>query len=405
MAQPFDYSLNLPSGFQSFGQGYQFGAGLAQAEAQRIAAQQAAEVKRQQQQVLASFLDNPNPTAQDFMRTAAVLPKEQAEMLRQGFEALGKERQQNDLRFAGQAMAALQAGKPEMAQSLLRERAQAEMNAGNSYAAKQYEVFAELAKTSPDAALKSIGIVVAQLPGGDKVLEGFSRLGEEQRKAALQPGEIDKQAADLGLTRAQTNQVMAQTSKLGIEAQRAAIELAALKSGNLTPEQQAKSDETRFNQEEKLRKEWSGRTTRLTEAKANIATIRASAADGTGAGDIALITSFMKMLDPGSVVRETEFATARDTGGLLTKLQGLATKVRSGSFLSDEQRKSFSKLAGDYLAAAEKEGAVQRQQLMNVVDTYGLDEANVFGSRAVTGGGPQGGRNLPQGQRNIAVDY
>ena len=44
-----------------------------------------------------------------------------------------------------------------------------------------------------------------------------------------------------------------------------------------------------------------------------------------------MITGFMKMLDPGSVVRETEFATARDTAGLFERLTNEATKIAIGT--------------------------------------------------------------------------
>ena len=37
--------------------------------------------------------------------------------------------------------------------------------------------------------------------------------------------------------------------------------------------------------------------------------------DGTAAGDLSAIFAFMKMLDPGSVVREQEFANAQNAAG------------------------------------------------------------------------------------------
>lgn len=399
MAQPFDYSLNLPSGFQSFGQGYQFGAGLAQAEAQRIAAQRAAELQQQQQQVLASFLDNPNPTAQDFMRTAAVLPKEQAETLRQGFEALGKERQQNDLRFAGQAMAALQAGKPEMAQSLLTERAQAEMNAGNSDAAKQYEVFAELAKTSPDAALKSIGIVVAQLPGGDKVLEGFGKLGEEQRAAALAQSKLTQEQAaarfadqnaateaakfakDLELTTAQIAEVRARTKAL--------IEGKTLEAKGVIPA------DKRPEAEAKLRKEYIDNTKSFQEVGA--AYNRLQASEPTAAGDLALIFQYMKMLDPGSVVREGEFANAQNAAGIPTRIQNIYNKLLSGERLSTDQRNQFASQAGKLYEAEKRKADAVRSGITRIGQGMGLNTDNLFYDEPAAAPG--------QPQRNVEVDY
>lgn len=399
MAQPFDYSLNLPSGFQSFGQGYQFGASLAQAEAQRMAAQQAAEAQLQRQQVLNAFLDNPNPTAQDFLRTAAILPKDQAEVLRQGFEAVGKERQQNDLRFAGQAMASIQAGRPEMAEALLRERAQAETNAGNADTAKQYEVFAELAKTAPDAALKSIGIVVAQLPGGDKVLEGFSQLGDEQRAAALAPlkltqeqvaakyaegnaaAEAARLAKGLELTTAQIAEVRARTKALA-EGQK--LEAKGVIPADKRPEA-----------ESKLRKEYNDNTKVFQEVAS--AYNRLQASEPTAAGDLALIFQFMKMLDPGSVVREGEFANAQNAAGIPTRIQNIYNKLLSGERLSADQRGQFTSQAGKLYEAEKRKADAVRSGITRIGQGMGLNTENLFYDQPAAAPG--------QPQRSVEVDY
>ncbi|CAK0769683.1 hypothetical protein CCP3SC1AL1_470025 [Gammaproteobacteria bacterium] len=92
----------------------------------------------------------------------------------------------------------------------------------------------------------------------------------------------------------------------------------------------------------------------------------------------------MKMLDPGSVVRETEFATAANAGGLLARLTGIAAKVEDGQFLSERQRADFTRLAGEYLKAAKAQEQGVQQSYQLIVDNYGLDPINVFGARAAT---------------------
>jgi hypothetical protein len=46
----------------------------------------------------------------------------------------------------------------------------------------------------------------------------------------------------------------------------------------------------------------------------------------------------MKMLDPGSVVRETEFANAQNTAGLMAKLKNSAKRVQDGQISLESQR-------------------------------------------------------------------
>ena len=135
----------------------------------------------------------------------------------------------------------------------------------------------------------------------------------------------------------------------------------------------------KISEEARLRGEYTTRTQGLTDAERNFGIIQISAVDDTGAGDIALVTSFMKMLDPGSVVRETEFATAANAGGLLARLKSLASKVESGKFLSPEQRTEFQSLSKKYLDAAQTQEQGVKESYQAIVDNYGLNPINVFG--------------------------
>jgi len=194
---------------------------------------------------------------------------------------------------------------------------------------------------------------------------------------------IKKRAADLGLTTAQTNQALASTRKLNTEIQKAALELEAIKNGTGDPKE-------KFGQEEKIRKEWQGRSKLYGELGGIYSNLKSSADAKTGPGDIALITGFMKMLDPGSVVRETEFATARDTAGLFERLTNQATKIQSGQLFSldSKQRGEYVALAKQYLDAAEKKAEQEKKDLNIVVKNYKLNPENVFGAT-----------------RNVTVDY
>lgn len=60
--------------------------------------------------------------------------------------------------------------------------------------------------------------------------------------------------------------------------------------------------------------------------------------DETGVSDIALIFTFMKMLDPRSVVRETEQGMVVDSAGLEPKARNLIESVLRGKKLSDPVR-------------------------------------------------------------------
>ena len=201
---------------------------------------------------------------------------------------------------------------------------------------------------------------------------------------------LDKMAVDLGLTKAQTNEALVRTSKLSNEVKKSALELEALKaSGGVDP---AKN----FEQEEKLRKEYTARTKTFGEVSTILSNLEASANAKNGPGDIALITGFMKMLDPGSVVRETEFATARDTGGLYQKLLNNSQKLQSGQLfaLDSKQRQEYVTLAKQYHDAAQKKAGEDKKALGVVVKNYKLNPDNVFGPEPTAT--PPAGNLTPQ---------
>jgi len=60
--------------------------------------------------------------------------------------------------------------------------------------------------------------------------------------------------------------------------------------------------------------------------------------DGTAMGDIGLIFSYMKALDPGSVVREGEQASAQNAAGVPEQIRNAYNRLASGQRLSPQQR-------------------------------------------------------------------
>jgi hypothetical protein len=488
---PINYAVDVQSPFEAALGGFKIGAATAEVEAARAARERAQTAQTE----LTNLFKNPNATSADYTRVAAFLPKDQASMVLQGFEAQTKERQQNTLQLGTQVYTAIKSGNPALAQRILQDQADALRNSDREKDAQGYDDLSNLIRLNPTNAQAIIGLNIASLPGGkdfldsaDKALATIrteaqapsaltkakadadkavadaeqavavakdtpSRLVAEaalkeaqtaqqealtqasvggERRAAAEAADklrkavadadaavsaaitaqatatnaeekakadaakakadaekarieaqyaegvakdaIKKRAADLGLTTAQTNQALATTRKLGVETSKAALELEALKAtGGIDPEK-------KFAQEEKIRKEWQGRSKMYGELQGTFSTLKASADSANGPGDIALITGFMKMLDPGSVVRETEFATARDTAGLFMQLQNRLQKAQNGQLLSPEQRKEYVALSQKYLDAAQTRAAQERKDLGIVVKNYNLNPQNVFGA-------------------------
>ena len=89
----------------------------------------------------------------------------------------------------------------------------------------------------------------------------------------------------------------------------------------------------------------------------------ASAEDPSPAGDLALIFNYMKVLDPGSTVREGEFATAEQAGSVDDRTRSLYNRILEGTRLSTDQRADFLNRATRLYQDAE-------QQYRRVADQY-----------------------------------
>ena len=92
------------------------------------------------------------------------------------------------------------------------------------------------------------------------------------------------------------------------------------------------------------------------------------------ANDLAAATKFMKLLDPGSVVRESELMMAMQASGAWDRFTNTADRVMKGHKLTPEQRKDFYS-SGEELYKASKDRYGQTvEQYSGIAKQYGLDD-------------------------------
>jgi hypothetical protein len=93
---------------------------------------------------------------------------------------------------------------------------------------------------------------------------------------------------------------------------------------------------------------------------------------GTPIGDVAGATKVMKLLDPGSVVRETELAIAMAASGRLDRLQNYFSLWASGQKLTPTQRDDFKQLSAELYAAAGQAYNQKRDEYKGFGSQYGF---------------------------------
>lgn len=199
MAQPFNYMLNVPDPTQSVMGGVQNALNISNmmsqrnlAEQQALALQKARETQAQMDSDLGALSQNPTPSA---LASMMVKYPSLSENFKKTYDVLSSEQKDSRIKQASQVYAAMQAGKPEVAQQLLLEQAAAARNAGMEQDAKAAETVAELVKLNPATAETSTGLLLASAMGPDKFAETFTKLQGERREAELQPSKLTESQA------------------------------------------------------------------------------------------------------------------------------------------------------------------------------------------------------------------
>jgi len=108
------------------------------------------------------------------------------------------------------------------------------------------------------------------------------------------------------------------------------------------------------------------------DMKSAFSQVVSSFKQGTPIGDVAGATKIMKLLDPGSVVRESELAIAMQAGGRLDRLQNYFNMWASGEKLTPTQRDDFQALANELYAAAGQAYNQKRAEYESFGRSYGF---------------------------------
>lgn len=96
-----------------------------------------------------------------------------------------------------------------------------------------------------------------------------------------------------------------------------------------------------------------------------------------GPADMATIFSFMKLVDPGSTVREGEFANAENAGGVGTKFRNAWNAAMTGQRLTPELRKEFQRASQSLVRGQAKIQSVVDDQYKGLAKDEGFQENKI----------------------------
>ena len=157
--------------------------------------------------------------------------------------------------------------------------------------------------------------------------------------------------------------------------------------GILTPEQ-------KISQTNVFRKEFDALSKDFRIIRDSFGRLKAAALDPSGAGDIALIFNFMKILDPSSVVRESEFATAENAASVPIAIRNMWNKALTGERIKFN-RADFIKTAENIIGAQEKQQKTLIERYAKLSNRFGLNPEDVITETNI-----DTGSNLPSAEQS-----
>jgi hypothetical protein len=155
------------------------------------------------------------------------------------------------------------------------------------------------------------------------------------------------------------------------DAIRKASQFAPAPTTNVTINQGQKG----FDNERALRGEFQGSATTkaFSEVQGAYDIIKGALSNPSGANDLAAATKFMKLLDPGSVVRESELGMAMAATGVVDRAQNYVQMMASGQKLTPQQRKDFLAAANQIYSAARQRYGESAQNMRTQAQKWELD--------------------------------
>ena len=186
---------------------------------------------------------------------------------------------------------------------------------------------------------------------------------KNQLKASDPLEQAKLQKEQLGLASEKLNQqkIIAETNKLNKES-----------SGKFI------DPEKLFNNTSKLRGDYLTNSKEFQIVRSGYERVIESARNPSAAGDLALIFNYMKVLDPGSTVKEGEFATAEASRSIPQGVIARYHKLLRGERLGDQQRADFVDRASRLYARSEESHKKTVGQYSAIAKRNGINPEDVI---------------------------
>lgn len=361
------------------------GQGARQLGGQLIQAEQGRRKEEAYQTAIGAFREDNSP--ENLMNVFNVNP-EKFESFKQAFDAMNELERTQTVQGNVELMGLLASGNEDKAIENAQTRAEAYRNSGDEGQAKVWDGFAEKIENGEGQDLTNYLMSINMGAGkiGQDANQSWYDMTEDKRAEVASQGKIFEQALKNSFSSEEDRQKFYKTAEgHNLETVAMLAELAGVKSmgGN------GMDTGEFFKAEQSLRKEYDSYISGYLTMVQGAETISALAQLDTGFADQGMIMLFNKVLDPPSVVRESEAKMTAANQGIMDKARTLVSNLKDGDRLSVVGRKGLAEAVNLIGGLAQDRKADEKARIMKTVEAYGFGADRIFieetkGTPAVT---------------------
>ena len=137
-------------------------------------------------------------------------------------------------------------------------------------------------------------------------------------------------------------------------------------------------DAAKFTDVNALGKRFMDESGSYQNAGEHLTNLYVGAKQNNAAGDMGMIFSYMKMLDPTSAVREGEQASAQNAAGVPDRVRNIYNNLLTGQRLSPAQRREFLSMGLGLFQEQEKRLSPRKEYFSGIARQYGMDPSLIL---------------------------
>lgn len=141
------------------------------------------------------------------------------------------------------------------------------------------------------------------------------------------------------------------------------------------PKEKEEKESYNIGDEDKLRDDYRSESKEFVNVRNAFG--RILSVEPTAAGDLSLIFNYMKMLDPGSVVRESEYENAAQSGAFGERVKAAYLRYKSGERLTEPMREDFKTQANNLYQTQSDNQSYVMEEYKNLAEEYNMKPSRI----------------------------